>query len=284
MFLDQEPDNIFRYFRTHHKVTIVKGSSPYHQAAADRLVKTLKPWNIECAVVNAADVNKPRSLTEEEAKTWCGMDYAGKGQIKAGDKNPGVLQESITLIAHDEKGLSEAVGRMFEMVAGMEPLTPLVLPDRSSVTAAKTASSIPELKIAGELVLPDRIVGISAKDKNWTALTDAGVQAELRDKILSQKVIEGTAFQKLAGELRMVAPVKPEFQKKAAPGRLVKFALPNGKVTAVAYWGGTVALVNADGVIQAERRLPQDITAMAWAGENLLVGDADGRLTVLSAK
>ncbi len=79
-------------------------------------------------------------------------------------------------------------------------------------------------------------------------------------------------------------PHRQAFQKKAPQGRLVKFAIPNGKVTAVAYWGGTVALVNADGVIQAERRLPQDVTAMAWAGENLLVGDADGRLTVLSVK
>ena len=343
VFLDQEPDNVYRFFRTYHKVTIVKGSAPYHQTAADRLVKILKPWNIECAVVNAADVNKPRSLTEEEARTWCGMDYAGKGQIKAGDKNPialvgfaikgpvillgspednpltkflqdqkflpyspikdelpgpgrgmvawqregiGVLQESITLIAHDEEGLSGAVGNMFEMLAGMEPLTPLTLPERSIVATAKTPPPLPEMKIAAEVVLPDRIIGISAKEKNWTVLTDAGVQAELQapDKVTSQKIIEGPAFQKLAQELRTQTAIPTALQKKAPPGWLVKFALPNGKVTAIAYWGGTVSLFNADGVIQAERRLPQDVTAMAWAGESLLVGDADGRLTVLSAK
>jgi hypothetical protein len=341
--LEQDKDNIFRFFRTHHKVTIVKGTAPYHQAAADRLVKILKPWNVECSVVNAADVNKPRSLSEEEAKTWCGMDYAGKGQIKAGDKNPfvlvgfavkgpvillgapednpltkflqdqkflpympvkdempgpgrglvawqregiGVLQESITLIAHDEKGMAEAVGSMFELLAGLEPLTPLTLPERCIVTTAKTPPPLPKMKIAAAVVLPDRIIGISPKEKNWTVLTDAGVQAELQapDKVTSQKMIEGPAFQKLAQELRTQTVIPAAWQKKALPGRLVKFALPNGKVTAVAYWGGTVSLFNADGVLQAENRLPQDVTAMAWAGENLLVGDADGRLTAMSAK
>jgi hypothetical protein len=343
--LEQDKDNIFRFFRTHHKVTIVKGTAPYHQAAADRLVKILKPWNVECAVMSMTDAAKPRSLSEAEAKTWCGMDFAGKGQIKPGDKNPpvlvgfavqgpvillgapednaltkflqdqkflpyipakdempgpgrgmvawqregiGVLQESITLIAYDEKGLAEAVGSMFEMLAGVEPLTPLILPAQSTVTAAKSGPSVPELKIATQLVLPDRIVGISAKDGKWTVLTDAMVKAEIQApaKMISQEVVDGPAFQKLADALRTKAPgpIQVALQKSALPGRLVKFALPNGKVTAVAYWGGTVALVNADGVVQAERRLPQDITAMAWSGENLLVGDADGRLTVLSAK
>jgi hypothetical protein len=341
--LEQDKDNIFRFFRTHRKVTIIKGSAPYHQAAAERLVKILKPWNVECAMMSMAEANKPRSLSEEEAKTWSGMDYSGKGQIKAGDKNPpflvgfavqgpvillgapednaltkflqdqkflpylsskdefpgpgrglvawqregiGVLQESITLIAYDEKGMAEAVGNMFEMLAGMEPLTPLVLPAGSSVTAAKTTQRVPELKLAGQMVLPDRIIGISAKQGKATALTAARVRAQIDGKIVSEDVVNEADFQKLADELRTKENPQAQMplQKKAAPGRLVKFALPNGKVTAVAYWGGAVALVNADGVVQAERRLPQDITAMAWSGENLLVGDADGRLTVLSAQ
>jgi hypothetical protein len=351
--LEQDKENIFRFFRTHHKVTIVKGSAAYNQAAADRLVKILKPWNIDCSVLSAAEVNKPRSLSEKEAKTWSGMEYSGKGQIKAGDKNPpvlvgfavkgavillgspednalikflqdqkflpyatvkdempgpgrglvawqregiGVLQESITLIAHDEKGMSEAVGNMFEMLAGIEPLTPLVLPARSIVTAAKTAAIVPELKVAKEMVFDDRIVGISTAKGTWIILSTARVRTKIDQKSILQgprgkyigieKTVSETEFEKLAEAIRTKdsPQAQMELQKKAAPGRLVKFALPRGKVTAVAYWGGTVALVNSDGVIQAERRLPQDITAMAWVGENLLVGDADGRLTVLVEK
>ena len=35
-----------------------------------------------------AEVNKPRPLTAEQAATWCGLQYAGRGQIKPGDQNP----------------------------------------------------------------------------------------------------------------------------------------------------------------------------------------------------
>ena len=39
-----------------------------------------------CTILNAADADKPRSLSKEEAETWVGLDYAGKGQIQPGDK------------------------------------------------------------------------------------------------------------------------------------------------------------------------------------------------------
>jgi hypothetical protein len=167
----QDRDNVFRFFRTHQDVTIVKGTSEHNNAAAERLVKILQPWNVRCKVVNAADVNKPRVLSEEEAKTWVGLQYSGSGQIKPGDRNSpalvgfavqgpvillgtpednpliktladqkflpfapaqgnlpgpgrgyvswqrdaiGVGQESITLIAHDAKGMSEAVGTLYD--------------------------------------------------------------------------------------------------------------------------------------------------------------------------
>ena len=84
--LAEDRDNIFRFFRTHAHVTIVKGKGDY-DAAAERLAKSLKPWNVECSIVTAAEVNKPRTLTEEEAQTFIGLDYTGRGQIKPGDKN-----------------------------------------------------------------------------------------------------------------------------------------------------------------------------------------------------
>lgn len=50
---------------------------------------------------------------------------------------------------------------------------------------------------------------------------------------------------------------------------------------AVAYWGGTLRIVDNNGQLRAERRLPQDITAMAWLGNRLAVGLADGRVQIL---
>ena len=67
-------ENIFRFFRVHRDVTIVKGSTDYNTAAANRLVEILKPWDTHCTIVNAAEVNKPRQLSPEEVSTWCGLD------------------------------------------------------------------------------------------------------------------------------------------------------------------------------------------------------------------
>src|SRR5262249_20766058 len=53
MVLDQDRNNVYRFFRTHHKVTVVKGKGDYNEAAAQRLVKVLGPWNVGCNVVNA---------------------------------------------------------------------------------------------------------------------------------------------------------------------------------------------------------------------------------------
>jgi hypothetical protein len=38
------------------------------------------------------------------------------------------------------------------------------------------------------------------------------------------------------------------------------------------------------GRIQARKKLPQDVAALMWSGEQLLAGDADGRLMVLNLK
>ena len=56
-------------------------------AAAKRLIKDLEPWGVRCQVMELAEASKSRRLTEEEARTWCGLNYAGTGQIKAGDGN-----------------------------------------------------------------------------------------------------------------------------------------------------------------------------------------------------
>ncbi|OPZ30411.1 MAG: hypothetical protein BWZ02_00796 [Lentisphaerae bacterium ADurb.BinA184] len=81
-------DNIHRFFRLHQDVTLVTGASAYCAAAADRLSKILAPWQVRCTVVAAADVNRGRAVTEDEAATWCGITHTGRGSVKAGDGNP----------------------------------------------------------------------------------------------------------------------------------------------------------------------------------------------------
>jgi hypothetical protein len=336
-------DNVFRFFRTHGRVAIVKGSSPYNQPAADRLVRILKPWNVTCTVVNAADVNKPRVLTEQEASTWVGLDFAGKGQIKPGDKNspalagfavqgpvillgtpadnplikflkdqhflpyePGIdlpgpnrglvawqrdgigaLQESITLIAYDEKGMAEAVGSMYEMLAGIEPLTPLALPSRSNIAVAQKAQIVPEPAIAWSLNLSDAIVGITSTGAGLRVLTRAGVLANLEKgkNIASSTVVPGS-YEGMAAKMRpqSTPDALAAARRKAPPRRLVKYAVIAGDLTAVAYWGGTLALTDHTGMVRAERQFQQDITALAWVDGQLIFGDADGRVIALNVK
>jgi hypothetical protein len=340
--LAEDRANVFRFFRVHQNVTIIKGSSPYNDEAAQRLVKILDPWNVKATTMTAVEANRPRSLSAEEAKTWAGLTI---GRLPPGDKNDpaqvgfavrgpvillgtpednplikllqaqqflpytpgktdlpgpgrglvawqfdgvGVNQESITLIAYDPRGMAEAVGTMYEMLAGMEPLTPLRLARASTIVPATAKPAAPQAKVAWSVVLPDSVVGIKANAYRLTVLTHAGTLAEVDvgGKVASHKVIEGSAYQKAAEDMGTKADSAAVVaaQKQAAPQRLVKFVAAHGPLTAVAYWGGMVQVVDQNGGLRAVRHLPQDVTALAWSGDNLIVGDADGRLTALNLR
>jgi len=338
----QERDNVYRFFRVHNKVTIVKGGADHHQAAAERLVRILKPWNVTASIVSAAEAGKPRTLTAEEAETWIGLTHTNKGQLKAGDKNDplfvgfavqgpvillgtpednplikfldtqrflpyvvkkgeypgpgrgyiawqrdgiGVMQESITLIAHDAAGMEEAVGSLYEMAAGIEPLTLLALPAENAIVAANKAALLPAAKVAWTRVLPDRIVAIqfeeslsvAAHSQTATFVTPAGV-------VKGTRQLDAAEYQKLvknASSGSTPAAVAAA-QKLAAPQRRVKFAVPSDGKVAIVYWGGTVRITDAAGTVLAEQRLPQDVTALTWVGDAIVVGDADGRLMRLN--
>jgi hypothetical protein len=88
-------DNIFRFFRLHHDVKVVVGSSPYNQAAAERLAEAVRPWGVRCQVVKAADVNHPRPVSAEEAPTLVGLE---PGKAKPGKDNP------LTIAGFDVEG------------------------------------------------------------------------------------------------------------------------------------------------------------------------------------
>jgi hypothetical protein len=77
-------DNVFRFARLHRNVTIVKGTAPYHAAAAERLVKILDPWGVKCQVTDVATAGKARTLTDEEYRTWIGLH---PGRLEHGGGN-----------------------------------------------------------------------------------------------------------------------------------------------------------------------------------------------------
>jgi hypothetical protein len=339
--LTQDRDNIYRFFRSQHHVTIVTGKAPYHQEAADRLVKILKPWNVKCTVVDVDRANRPRVITPEEADTWTGLTHTNRGSIKVGDKNDpvqvgyaiegpvillgspddnaivktladlkflpytphkldlpgpgrgyvawqreavGVLQESITLIAYDAAGMGEAVGTLFELLAGIDPLTPLAPPRAATVTPAKVRATPLVLKTDWSSVALDRVDGIKVNQGTVSVLSHL-VEVEIdfsgkgvKETLLARaEYVKALATYKAAGTPKEIA----EAQKRVGPARLVKFVARGEKGTAVAFWGGTVNVYDNDGNLLAQHRGEQDVTALAWAGERLLVGDADGWLRAL---
>ncbi|HEY8667831.1 MAG TPA: hypothetical protein VIL86_14280, partial [Tepidisphaeraceae bacterium] len=189
VLFQQDRDNIFRFFRTFRSATIVTGSGAYDEPAAKRLVEILKPWNVTCEIVKAADV-KPREVPEEALKTWAG-DFPGRPDpakpspvISGWDLNGAVIllgtpadnqvikfitdnhwlpympvadvfpgrgrgylawqrdgvgreQESVSLIADDEAGMNEAVGSLYEIAVGMDPLMRLNPPKTSTIERGK---------------------------------------------------------------------------------------------------------------------------------------------------
>jgi hypothetical protein len=325
-----------------HDVTIVKGKSAFNDAAAKRLAKILEPWGIRCKEMDLASSSKARSLSEEEARTFVGLQYAGKGQIKAGDGNPAFLvgfavqgpvillgnpedhpiiahlakekflpylpnaaqfpgpgrgmfawqrdaigagQESIALMAYDEAGMSEAVGSFYEAVAGLEPLTRWDLPQSDAITPAKSApEQAPALPVAWTVKLPDRVLGFLPEARGVAVLSHDGTRTTITPE---GKALESKNWTpaELEGKKGQGDSAGNEAGKKnQRPDRLFKFGAAMKGKAALAYWGGTLRVVEPEGKILAEQQLPQDITALEWIGNRLVVGLADGRVQALEAK
>jgi len=198
VFFGDDKENIYRFFRDQRNVTIAIGDSEYNLAAAERLAKILKPYNVTCTIVKAGEV-LPRELSEEEARTWCGTSISGQRKnaegvytgVKPGRDNPaanvgwdlpnpvivlGTPEDNVMIrhlanprrmmlpytpsatfpgkgngmlawnvqalghdvhalvcLAYDAEGMSQAVGTLFEIMAGLDPIFPLALPSSARI-------------------------------------------------------------------------------------------------------------------------------------------------------
>ena len=319
--------NIYRFFRTHQQVTIVRGKSDYNAAAASRLADILKPWGIHCAVVDAADVAKPRALPAEAAPTWVGLngrdagfdvdgaviligtpednplikflldqsflpykpgpDFPGHGRGMLAWQLDGVgqAQESVTAIAYDGAGMSEAVGALYEVAAGLDPLTPLDLPSVAGVTpAGKAVDVYPEALTVWSVNLPDRSTWLKADAKGQvSACTWDGslITLDAAGKILEQK---DASKDDMAAGPKVSVDTGTVPKEKLAARRVVKTVVTGNGFTAIGYWGGTVQVFSAAGDLLAQQLLPNDIASMTWDGNLVIVGLADGELLGLKPR
>jgi hypothetical protein len=331
IFFEQDRQTIFRFFRVHQDVTLVVGTSPFDQQAAERLVEALKPWDVRCKIVTAAEVNKRREIPQEAMATWSGLEFGrlddkyGPDRVGFVLQGPAILigtpednpliqfvqkarflpykpakdlfpgrargylawqrdavgygQESITVMAYDEAGMAEAAGTLFELAAGLEPLTPVAQSGANTVSPANAKPSVSEAAVAWKAVLPDRAVSFKAEGGKLVAVTLDGSTVELdaAGKILSQK----------AGDAPTLAAI-PEVKKDALPapaplGYIAKHVAKGDALTAVGYWGGLVQIYAGNEVKYAQK-LPQDITGLAWLDGKLAVALADGRVMALEVK
>ncbi len=328
--------HIARFTRTFGDVTIVVGASEFDAKAGERLAASLKPWDVACKIVAATEVDRPRVLSAEEARTWVGLTYAGSGQIKAGDGNSPALvgfavrgpvilignpgdnpliahlakegflpytpapaklpgpgrgmlawqrdgigpgQESITLIAYDAEGMSEAVGSCYEAAAAIDPLVPLAPPRDRFVERAKKLKEPTPFGILWDVEAPDRIDALRFEHGLLTVVSHDGTVLALREGTTAETRVE-TNLAKLVADL--APPSDPALFADAAsvlgPARLVKLAAVHAGATWVACWGGTLYAFDEKWQERLCTRFEQDITAIAPAGECLAVGCADGKV------
>jgi hypothetical protein len=76
-------NRIFRFFRTHQDVTLVRGGSDWMGPQADRLATILKPWGIRVKMVLAQEAARAREVSTDEMATWCGLH---PGKLQPGQK------------------------------------------------------------------------------------------------------------------------------------------------------------------------------------------------------
>ena len=343
--------NVFRLFRMNPDVTIVKGTSAFHSEAADRLARILRPWNVECKVVDAAEVNKGRTITEEAAPTWSGLVHTNRGSIKPGEGNPpkqvgfalrgpaillgtpednplvsylatnrylpytpeqssfpgrgrgylawqrdaiGVNQESVTLIAYDEAGMSEAVGSLYEAVAGIDPLTPWSFAETHTVAPATEAEVYPEGSVAWQVMLPDAVEGIrwnprlasNPQGETFQALSHDGTVTAIQagkaaGKIVGAKVADDPGARRTEMANSEQKPDAAAMKRFTVKGRILKKFIAQGQRQAGAYWGGLVRVMD-DEKVTLQRQFQHDIGALAMLGNELVVGLSDGRIVCLN--
>ena len=191
-------------------------------------------------------------------------------------------EESVMVIANDAEGMTEGVGALYEVAAGLAPLTPWVQPDLATVQpATQKTITTPELVVAWQLVLPDRAHSLAVVNRTMqiVSIDNSLTTVNATGRVASQRVSPDPL------------PAKPAFStdvsmlpaEKVRQDRMVKMVVSGANMTAVAYWGGLLQTFDANG-LKSEQQLYQDISTMAWNGDQIVVALADARLMALTVR
>ncbi|HYE05979.1 MAG TPA: hypothetical protein VEL07_10730 [Planctomycetota bacterium] len=314
--LDRDREHVFRFAHQHRSATIVHGSRAADVAAAERARAILARWGVAGTIVAASALTK-RTIVGEAAVSWvnghgldAGWDLPGHAVVIGHpESNPvlariadaGVLPypisaampgpgrgyvawqrdiiahgvESITLIGEDERGLSEALGTFADAVAGMRPLTRLIAPEESTVLAAtRTIPRVSELRVLWQSLLPDRVMRASATDGSLIVASADGSTNAI-DK--NGAVIAVDTPPSVIAEAAI-----PEAVRAQIPvDRIVKRVAIAAERVAVGCWGGSVLVFTGDRLTH-RRQSENDICALSWIDDVLVVALADGRVQGLT--
>jgi hypothetical protein len=209
-------------------------------------------------------------------------DFPGRGHglIAWNLMNLGHDVESIALIANDADGINEAVGTLFTLGIGIDPLTPLVLPVSNTIAPATQPVKVTAAPIDWQVQLTDRINSIAVDGNNVIAYSINGNQATINSK--------GKAAFKTVDTIpaadKPITAVPAPLKASLIPGATVKMVIALENMTAIAYWGGTVQTFGTDNMLKTQQTLPQDVNALAWYSTTLITGLADGSVVALNSK
>ena len=222
---------------------------------------------------------------------WASLPYAptadfpgrGRGYLAWQRDALGLQQESITLVADDAQGMSEAVGSLFEAAAGIDPLTRWTMPAVSDVVTAAKNLQAPEAAVRWQVALPDRVLtlAVTAQEQIAAVSLDGSATLIRGGKLLSQRVVSPTEIMAAKKAVTVKPTVPAALAKKLLADRVPKFVATHEGATAVAYWGGTLQVFDAGRALRTQQLQPQDITALAWAGTTIIVGQSDGCVVAL---
>lgn len=189
--------------------------------------------------------------------------------------------ETVACIANDAEGMSEAVGTLFELAIGIDPVTPYLLPAANSVQGATKVTTPPAAPVAWQSAMPDTITGLMPNGATIIAASWDGSMTNLNAK--GESVPMTRTPVKLAAE-KPSKDVSKLPKDKVIADLAVKQVLTGETGTAVAYLGGTLQIFAPDGTLKTQQRMPQDITAMLWQGNTLVIGLAEGNIVALTIK
>jgi len=173
--------------------------------------------------------------------------------------------------------MSEAVGSLYEAVAGLNPLTRWELPQLASVAPAAKATLAPEATGVWRAITPDRVetltrngaqIGVATADGTVTQIDAAG-------KVIGQSAGNAAAPSEVPKLSDLLA-------KTALTDRVVKRVAADGGLTAIGYWGGTVQICDtATGATRTLQVLPADVEDLTWMDGKIVVGLSDGSVVAL---